>query len=381
MAGRTSDFEEIIPSLQVGSDDCKRDFKNLRDTAVARVEDFRKWVEKWQKKLNDYGVENLDVNKLIAAIDSIPKESCSEYKQELSDTRKAITAVRTFIAGVLKSVNKTTTPRAKQRPTAVTSAALAKLLVTANADAPSYEDLNLCKEAASFLKKPVALSGEKIENFYSLVTEHRVMQALMKNNRKAQIRSKLTYQKAPVGQQKAVTDMKRMINQNCGCGELLLAKISSDESVAYRAFEFEFFRYTNLYNGVGLAQYGLPEARMVVSGQMVVIGINAEATKGETLKEKYSDIYNMHIRDLLNLAKQSGFVHVANGDEENTLVLIPHGFIVIELVTSEVVEGLRWSFATSEEHQSKLVELQEPIVQSYPEANSVIMQALHRLCG
>ena len=89
----------------------------------------------------------------------------------------------------------------------------------------------------------------------------------------------------------------------------------------------------------------------------------------------------MHIQDVLNLAKQSGFVHVANGDDETTLVLIPHGFIVIELVTSEVVEGLRWSFATSPDDQQQLVELQEQIVQSYPEANSLIMQALHRLCG
>ena len=175
--------------------------------------------------------------------------------------------------------------------------------------------------------------------------------------------------------------MKRMINQHSGCGELLLSKICSDESVAYRAFEFEFFRYTNEYNGVGLPQYGLPEARMLVSGQMVIIGINVEATKGETLKDKYLEIYNMHIQDVLALSKQSGFVHVANGDDDSTLVLIPHGFIIIELVTSEIVEGLRWSFATDEEHQQQLVELQDNIVHSYPEANSLMMQALHRLCG
>ena len=119
---------------------------------------------------------------------------------------------------------------------------------------------------------------------------------------------------------------------------------------------------------------------MLVSGQMVIIGINVEATKGETLKDKYLEIYNMHIQDVLALSKQSGFVHVANG-EDSTLVLIPHGFIIIELVTAEIVEGLRWSFATDEEHQQQLVELQDNIVHSYPGANSLIMQALHRLCG
>ena len=199
-------------------------------------------------------------------------------------------------------------------------------------------------------------------------------------NLKAMKRSKLAFQATAVGQQRAITDFRRAINQFSGAGETLLHKVTSDESESSKAFDFEICRLTVLHHSVSLAQYAFPEARLVLSGDLVTIMIDPESVPGASLKEKYANIYDMHVADLLELAAKGGGTCNIKPDEEKSLLIIPAGLIIVDFVASEFVEYVRWSFAPSEEGLATVAVLQKMIISSFPECNSLTMQAVHKLC-
>ena len=99
------------------------------------------------------------------------------------------------------------------------------------------------------------------------------------------------------------------------------------------------------------------------------------------MKDKYKTIYNMHINELVELCNKSGFVFRGTPESEHALLLIPAGMIIIQLVPGDVAEGVRWSFAPPDDGLPHVAGLQALIVLSHSETNTLVMQAVHKLCA
>ena len=109
--------------------------------------------------------------------------------------------------------------------------------------------------------------------------------------------------------------------------------------------------------------------------------IGTELVEGSSLKEKYKTFYNMHILELIELCTKSGFIYTGTAESEHALIIIPAGMIIVEMVPCEVAEGIRWSFAPVDDDLPHVAGLQAQIVQSHPETNTLVMQAVHKLCA
>ena len=90
---------------------------------------------------------------------------------------------------------------------------------------------------------------------------------------------------------------------------------------------------------------------------------------------------NVLVANLLELAAKGGGACNIKPDEEKSLLIIPTGLIIVDFVASEFVEYVRWSFAPSEEGLATVAVLQKMIISSFPECNSLTMQAVHKLCA
>ena len=87
----------------------------------------------------------------------------------------------------------------------------------------------------------------------------------------------------------------------------------------------------------------------------------------------------MDIQEVIDLAARSGFVMELSSDEPS-IGILPVGYMVVNMTTKDA-RGIRWSLAGSERDYKTTETMQGLITASYPESNTLSMQALHRLCS
>ena len=352
---RLIDFEAMQDQIEVGLEECKTDWATQKKEASEQVQKFVGFVSLEESRLEKLNVEAFDKTACEEALLSVLKENNPTYKTELKEVRSALLALKNFVARLRKTLDKSDEPRPnKSHRNSGSRSAVSKLLLTLHEVEYPADAVNLLTEFASFSPtQAVMFSGEKVANMVASLLDMRYIKQLLQGNMRAMKRSKLEFQVSSVEQKKARTDIKRTVNEHIGSGELLLAKVVSEGSAAHKAFDFEIYRFTKNFHAVGLAQYGFPEVRVTLTGEQVCIGIKHTEVQGDTMREKYNSIYGMRFSDLLEMARRHGFVADMDSTQAPLMLCIPAGYIVVDIVASDIAEGIRWSFGDDSDNSCR----------------------------
>ena len=71
-----------------------------------------------------------------------------------------------------------------------------------------------------------------------------------------------------------------------GGGEMLLHKVTTENSAACKAYEFEVVSYDIDYHSVNVPQYGLPEVRIYIGAEVAIIGIKIVAAPSKSHQKR-----------------------------------------------------------------------------------------------
>ena len=213
------------------------------------------------------------------------------------------------------------------------------------------------------------------------VSAHRYLEAQKVWCEKSIKKTKAAHATADVLQAKAGRDLYRFINQNVQCSSLILNKLTQAASEAEAVYKFQFYLHTEQQSNVSFTPHCMPEGRLLLQGEEIVIGIAYADAPGRTLKDKIAQIYDMSMQGdkglLDHVRRTRGFFLHCKADAPR-VVAIPAGYIVINLTTSKAF-GLRWSFVCSKHDYQTITDCQDALVTAYPEANTLQLQALRTL--
>ena len=385
LTSRSEESEELAKALDVGQEGALEDFSEARKEVVVQMDAFRVFTEKEKERLESVvldGQGGITEARRADITKQMLKESQEPFKGVLVKVRKAFTQLKAFLRTLQKSVDKGDKPvggkrRPKQAP------ALAQLLVSLSSQEINVSTVNVKKELQCYYAdgeySAVILTGEKIDAWVAELSGHKYVTKQLVANKKLMAKNKQSFQVTGVTQKKVMTDMKRYCNIYSGSGEMLLHKVTTENSVACKAYEFEVVSYDIDYHSVNVPQYGLPEVRIYIAAEVAIIGIKIEAATGGSLRDKYATLYSMHVNDVLELAQRSGFVHAINTEEQESVLVIPADHIILEF-TQTACDCIRWSFAPAADAFAGVSAVQTAIVNSFPEANSLVFQSTARLC-
>lgn len=123
-------------------------------------------------------------------------------------------------------------------------------------------------------------------------------------------------------------------------------KSGKDEAWLDDIFKKQFFLYLETYAKTSVTPFCLPEARVLLEGELFLAALPMSSLEGETPAEKLDGLGGMRVDMFLEAVKAHGMcVHMLPG----TSVIVPRGFAVLELVvpcgsSAQGVSGVRWSF-------------------------------------
>ena len=104
---------------------------------------------------------------------------------------------------------------------------------------------------------------------------------------------------------------------------------------------------------------------LVMSGTMKMIGIENDKVSGETFKDKLGNLFSNTIDVIGPLVQKSGFLLVV---KPGILYTLPTGFVrVVATPVGEGCKGIRWSLASDEADDVRVLAVVRGLVESFPE--------------
>lgn len=135
-----------------------------------------------------------------------------------------------------------------------------------------------------------------------------------------------------------------------------------DMSWASGIFGLQGWACTPSYSYFGASPFAVGEARLVLSGSLVVGGARIEDTPGMTYAEKVAYISKASGQDLDKWVQNKGWACRANAGD---VVLVPAGHIMVMLPTEAKAEGLRWGFHR-EADEPETLKTVAALIDTYP---------------
>lgn len=131
--------------------------------------------------------------------------------------------------------------------------------------------------------------------------------------------------------------------QMCNLGGVFSDVVFHPRDMAWAAgiFGLQTWACTPSYSYYGASPFVVGEARLVLSGAMVIGGARIADTPGETYSEKVDFVSKASGQDLDKWVQSKGWACRASAGE---VVLVPAGHITVMLPTECKSEGLRWGF-------------------------------------
>ena len=383
---RATEFEALFAQLENG-EDVRDQFHGLKGKADFAL---KKLDEVTQEKLDHIKIINVQTYQDREDIDNVInayKGNGEVYNLAHKEVRSALRAIGQLCIELGKQLVKLDeagrdkgSKRRKKEPEVV----LAKLLVSTLDSSVEAPDVNVKKEFDLFVStstkcsRCVRLPAAELKG---AISSHRYTDSQKAWCAKSMAKTKQSYVIADVLQAKAGRDFTRFINTNVAQSSLLLGRLSEEGSEAEGIYKYQYFSHDAGQNNVSLTPYGLPEARLLLSGEELIIGVKCADAPGATMRDKIKGIYDMALsgeNGLMSFAQRTdGFVARSTGANA-CLIVIPVGHIIINLTLAPAF-GLRWSFMASDFDHSTIKEETARLVVEYPETNTLAMQALFSL--
>ena len=163
----------------------------------------------------------------------------------------------------------------------------------------------------------------------------------------------------PIVQRKIRKDMHVGFDPN------LFSQLSVPPSAEWgpSVYEFQVFGLQKNYVSVAYSHMCQMEARLLFSGEEIVMGIPASVLPGGNLKEKRAQLFQLPMPEVQQLVQQSGW---AVWHDNTKLVLIPTGFLVV-VAALDKTTGLRWSVSSDEADTNRCKEMLAALLAAFPE--------------
>ena len=301
------------------------------------------------------------------------------YKAVQKEAKAAIAGLRKFGGSVAKDVDSLDTCGANRENRGSRKKGkqpeLSVLLVSFTEASDPPDSHNVKKEIECFLQEPsqaTLLDGSGFESLRASVKDHAHTTSQLKHCDKQLAKSRSKFCVMGVCQAKAQREFKRAVN-GLDVGSHLLRQVYADaKSDMMRIYEFQYFKHLDGQHSAQLNPYCIPEARILLEGEELLIGLKVSDVVGTNLKDKIASIYSSSLDELLSTARTHGFV--LNLSAASGMALILAGYIVVNFTGSLGCVGFRWGLISSKEQLPRIVELQEMLTSACPETNSLIMQ-------
>ena len=121
------------------------------------------------------------------------------------------------------------------------------------------------------------------------------------------------------------------------------------------------------YFYIGYPPYGCMEARVIVNGAMVILGVASSAVPGDSIKMKRQALYESSAEQLQHLVETKGFIAEVM---ENHVALIPSGFVVMMLCPTKGTTGIRWQANADEADKLRVISQTTELLNDFPETKA-----------
>ena len=136
------------------------------------------------------------------------------------------------------------------------------------------------------------------------------------------------------------------------------------DSIAHKKmYEPEMFGNKESWFHIGFPAFGALEARYVIAGDLLVIGITVSMVPGETMARKRRHLVDIKSDALKPLVEEHGFIAMI---PEQYGVVLPTGFMYILVAVTEVV-GLRWNLSADSNDTLRTTTQLSQLLSEFPE--------------
>ena len=186
---------------------------------------------------------------------------------------------------------------------------------------------------------------------------------------------------------KGLKDMqKHLLTNSTGISKLpdpaVQRKLKKDLSVAFDAnmfsqlplppnqdwtaqvFEYQIFGSQDKHISVNFPHMCLMEARVLLEGEEIIVGIPYTNIPGENLKAKRAGLFSMPMDTIADLVSTTGF---AFRHDSTQLALLPTGFVIIIASVGGGTAGLRWSVSSDDACVNRTKSQLQVLLESFPE--------------
>ena len=113
---------------------------------------------------------------------------------------------------------------------------------------------------------------------------------------------------------------------------------------------------------VGMGHFCCMEARLLLEGKEIVLGIPLEKIPGSNMKEKRKHLFSATIDTLTTLLGQGGFLHE---HDSSKLLVLPTGFMFVFVSTGAC--GLRWAVSSDDADTERVKAHLSALIHAFPE--------------
>ena len=125
----------------------------------------------------------------------------------------------------------------------------------------------------------------------------------------------------------------------------------------------------NGYSSIFTTNNATIEARLLLSGEEIHVGIPYEAAAGGSFREKRQYLSQLDVDKLAKVViDTNGFCIELSSREEDNLFVMPSGFIVLS--ASRGCTTLRWGVASDERDTARVRNMLARVIESFPEYNN-----------
>ena len=374
-AGTDEDLQEVTGKIDELKLECTTAFAVYKVRADTQIELAKSVAEPTEESvvelLKDFAPNGTHKTADAAARNKV-KEPLSEYRQMIASVHKQ-----------LKKLELAALPRGKKRAKTDGHQVLAPLLLSLQTDVlEELAEEYVKKEYVCFVSFDsnkscaVALQSQGITKAHTLIGSCRHIVQLGEWCQKQMKEHKRPFAATAITQKNASKELRRHIVQHGGLSDQILHRIcDGGEGVA--VYQFELLAHMDKHVTVSWTPFALPEVRVVIAGYELICGFKYEELQGDDYNSKIKALYSMALPAAIELAKRIGFVVIMN-EEEPSFNFFPVGYICMTVTTIASVV-FRWSLIPSDQDIPMILNLQNSILQTFPETDTKAMQASHAI--
>jgi hypothetical protein len=149
---------------------------------------------------------------------------------------------------------------------------------------------------------------------------------------------------ACVMEKPALKSILSLIENRLGVGSAILASkdCMSFNKALEAVYEQQFYYNTTNFVSISFSPFCTAEVHLIIEGAGLILGFKASELPGTTVSAKAQKVADMSEADCIGLSRRIGFGALLR---PGMVCIIPAGYLIIQVSSSESVGGLRWGLA------------------------------------